>query len=224
MTCRAQVPATGPCASGLAAPTRGVLHWGPRDEMGGTVRPGHADRAPAGVLLRGSIARAPGTRTPGNLSSPIVTQSAEAGVLIGVRRVRGARDRAGTLGGLVITHRAVENGTQPLTARGFLQHPGPVLPGRIMTHMLPMAALEEGDPLELRVLLESGNATVHVVEDSEPDAVGGRLPPPRGTPQRRAYRARRSRVRVRSRAAANACRARASYGGGPPVTAPAVRS
>jgi hypothetical protein len=69
---------------------------------------------------------------------------------------------------------------------GFARHPGTNLPGRIMTHVLAVPALQLGYPVAFIVLMETGYPPLH----ESPDRRAGLLRAPGEAPSRRQYRER----------------------------------
>jgi hypothetical protein len=79
-----------------------------------------------------------------------------------VGRMSGARLRKRTL-----TETAVQRRAQPRVSRLLLEHPRPLLPGRIMPHVLRMPALQIGHPMPLCVLMKSDDSLLHGAHDYE---------------------------------------------------------
>jgi hypothetical protein len=62
---------------------------------------------------------------------------------------------------------ALEHRLEPASPTLLARHPATNLPGRIMTHVLAMAALQLGHPVPLLVLMEAGYASLHVITRPE---------------------------------------------------------
>jgi hypothetical protein len=60
-----------------------------------------------------------------------------------------------------VTENAVQGSTDEASSPIFRRHPRPNLPGRIVPHVLGMAALEFGNPMLLIILVESNDSPFH---------------------------------------------------------------
>jgi hypothetical protein len=102
-----------------------------------------------------------------------MAETLESRVLVGPGRAcLGLRDSSGALSVGIVTLGTSKEGAQSLQARALVQHPGTVLPWRVVANVLAMTALQQGYPLEFGVLLEPGNTAVHALDGGAGGRVG----------------------------------------------------